>query len=87
MSVEMAAQCSLVIKTRNRMQRKSKTSLCHSNPLCAWILVITHSTLSTVTQDIGQVETVKERAIEMVGKHISEQRMADRLRIFSGEKS
>lgn len=42
---------------------------------------------STVTQDIGQVGTVKEKAIEIVGKHISEQGMADRLRIFSVEKS
>lgn len=86
--MEMTAQCSLVIKIRNRTQRKYKTSLCHSNLLCAWIFSIIYSTFSAITQDTGQVGTAKERAKEILEKNISEQGMIgiiDR-QVFSVEK-
>lgn len=54
------------------MQSKYNTSFCHSNVLHAWIFNITYSTLSVISQDIGQVAAVKERAKETAEKNISE---------------
>lgn len=70
------------------MQRKYNTSLCHSNVLCAWIFDITYSTLSVISQDIGQVAATKERAKEMAEKkNISEWGMTGMVdRVFSVER-